>query len=171
MKMEGTSSTTRPTLMKMLSAAVAAQSPYAGEQDRAIKSLSEKEVAALRRGAGMGMARPAELNRYPGPRHVLEHAEELELSDAQVAETQALFGEVRRKATELGEAIIEAEQELERMFARGRVDSESLEDALLVIGELRAKLRFVHLDAHLRQAEVLGPEQITAYIRLRGYSE
>ena len=42
-----------------------AQSPYAGMQTRAIKALSDQQIADLRAGRGMGMA-------LPGPAHVLE---------------------------------------------------------------------------------------------------
>ena len=41
--------------------------PYAGQQTRAIKALSDDDIAALRAGEGMGMAKAAELNGYPGP--------------------------------------------------------------------------------------------------------
>ncbi len=47
-----------------------ASSPYAGLERRAVKSLSEQQVADLRAGRGMGLALPAELNGYPGPVHV-----------------------------------------------------------------------------------------------------
>ncbi len=57
------------------------------------------------------------------------------------------------------------------MFAEGAVDDDSLEKALLEIGHLRARLRFVHLEAHLRQAAILTPEQIHDYDRLRGYKD
>ena len=50
------------------------QNPYAGEQSRAIKALSPKEVYDLTQGRGMGLAKAAELNRYPGPMHALELA-------------------------------------------------------------------------------------------------
>ena len=46
--------------------------PYAGQQVRTIKALSDDDIAALRKGEGMGMARAAELNGYPGPKHVLD---------------------------------------------------------------------------------------------------
>jgi hypothetical protein len=53
----------------------AADMPYAWEQTRAIKALSDEDIAALRQGEGMGMgmgmAKAAELNGYPGPVHVL----------------------------------------------------------------------------------------------------
>ncbi len=45
--------------------------PYAEMKDRAIKALSEQQIADLKGGKGMGLALPAELNGYPGPMHVL----------------------------------------------------------------------------------------------------
>ena len=52
-------------------------SAYAGQQSREIKALSDQEVKDLQAGAGMGMAKAAELNRYPGPMHALELADQL----------------------------------------------------------------------------------------------
>ena len=46
----------------------------------------------------MGYARAAELNHYPGPMHVLELAESLELSADQLRRTQALFETVKEEA-------------------------------------------------------------------------
>ncbi|MBT2326834.1 hypothetical protein J7E62_31490 [Variovorax paradoxus] len=63
--------------------APAQHGPYAGEQQRAIKSLSEKDIADLQAGQGMGLAKAAELNGYPGPAHVLEHADALQLTAVQ----------------------------------------------------------------------------------------
>ena len=54
-----------------------APAPYAGQQARTVKALSEDEVKGFLEGAGMGFAKAAELNRYPGPMHVLENADEL----------------------------------------------------------------------------------------------
>ena len=51
--------------------------PYAGQQQRAVKALSEQQVADLRAGRGMGLALAAELNGYPGPLHVIELADKL----------------------------------------------------------------------------------------------
>jgi hypothetical protein len=61
---------------------LAADMPYAGQQTRAVKALSDDEIAALRKGEGMGMAKAAELNGYPGPAHVLQLAGPLGLTDA-----------------------------------------------------------------------------------------
>ena len=62
---------------------LAAEMPYAGQQARTIKALSDEDIAALRKGEGMGMAKAAELNGYPGPIHVLTLSSELKLTDSQ----------------------------------------------------------------------------------------
>src|ERR1700737_107196 len=64
--------------------------PYAGQQARSIKALSADDVAALLKGEGMGMAKAAELNGYPGPAHVLTLASELGLTDSQRQQVQAI---------------------------------------------------------------------------------
>ena len=58
---------------------------------RSIKALSEQQVNELGAGRGMGLALAAELNGYPGPSHVLELADKLELSADQRAKVQRLF--------------------------------------------------------------------------------
>ena len=150
--------------------AAADQSPYAGEQHRAIKSLSPQEIRDLRSGAGMGFAKLAELNRYPGPRHVIDLSDELGLEPGQVDETMALFAVMHERAVILGVQLIEAETALDEAFRERSIDAESLRKSLLEIGRIRAELRFVHLEAHLRQAEILTEAQIRHYDRLRGYS-
>ncbi len=145
------------------------QSPYAGEELRPVKSLSLQEIESFRSGQGMGFAKVAELNHYPGPKHVLELAKELDLSPSQVAETEALFEEMRLGAVVLGEELLEAEMALDQDFSRGPISPESLESALLNIGRIRAQLRYVHLEAHLRQQALLTAEQVAKYDETRGY--
>src|SRR5690606_19670228 len=77
--------------------------PYAGWDGRAIKALSPEQVDDLQNGRGMGLALAAELNGYPGPRHVLELAEPLELTAEQRAEAQRLFDAMQAEAIVLGE--------------------------------------------------------------------
>lgn len=72
-----------------------AQSPYTSQQDRSIKALSSERIAGLQAGRGLGYAKAAELNGFPGPKHVLELAEELALSDDQRARTRALSSPCR----------------------------------------------------------------------------
>ena len=62
----------------LLPASVQAQhQPYAGDAGREIKALSPEEVKDLLSGAGMGYAKAAELNHFPGPAHVIELADKL----------------------------------------------------------------------------------------------
>ena len=60
-------------------------SPYAGEESRAVKSLSAEDIAELRRGGGWGLARAAELNGMPGPIHLLELKDDIPLTREQVS--------------------------------------------------------------------------------------
>jgi hypothetical protein len=76
--------------------------PYAGQENSSVPGLSEAEITALRTGAGMGLARPGEINGYPGPRHVLDLADELALTPDQRAAVQALFDQMQREAVALG---------------------------------------------------------------------
>ena len=122
-------------------------SPYSGQELRVVKSLSEQEIESLRRGDGMGFAKLAELNHFPGPKHVLELSEELNLSEAQLAETNALFEQMQRSAVSIGEQLIDAESRLDQDFATGNVSAESLRASLAEIQKLRAELRYVHLEA------------------------
>ena len=145
-------------------------SPYAGQEQRAIKALSNAEIDALGRGDGMGFAKAAELNEYPGPRHVLELADELGLTSGQQERTTQLFAAMQADAIDTGKRLIAAEAALDEMFADGSIDRASLEAQLDVIAELQARLRFVHLEAHLQQKRILDAEQVAQYVQLRGYS-
>lgn len=144
-------------------------SPYAGQEFGSIKSLTEQEIASLRRGDGMGFAKLAELNHYPGPRHVLDLAAKLQLSPPQLIATESLFDEMHEKAIAIGQQLLAAETRLDQAFAQGSIDSDSLEESLLTIGSLRARLRYVHLEAHLRQKQLLTHEQNRQYDAIRGY--
>ena len=53
-----------------------------------------------------GYAKAAELNRYPGPAHVLELAVPLGLSRAQVESTRAIHARMERQAQALGAAAV-----------------------------------------------------------------
>jgi hypothetical protein len=85
---------------------LAADAPYAGQQGRTIKALSEDDIAALRKGEGMGMAKAAELNGYPGPAHVLQLAAQLGLTEAQQRDVQAIFDRMSAAAKRLGVELI-----------------------------------------------------------------
>ncbi len=143
--------------------------PYAGQQTRAIKALSEKEIQGLLNGAGLGFAKAAELNQYPGPLHVLQLAGELGLTPARIARVKALYTRMKSEAVALGKQIVAREKHLDTLFATRRIDEASLRDATAGIGRLRGSLRAVHLSYHLKMKTLLTPHQTAAYSRLRGY--
>ena len=147
-----------------------AQQPYAGMETRPIKALSEQEIAGLRTGRGMGLALAAELNGYPGPRHVLELADRLDLSDEQRRSVKALFDEMTAEAVELGTKLIEREADLDGLFAARTISQDSLSAATAGIGEVQAELRKAHLKYHLLTAAMLTPHQVQLYSQLRGYA-
>jgi len=143
--------------------------PYAGEESRQIKSLSQEDIADLRAGRGWGLAKPAELNGYPGPAHVLEAADDLKLSPETRDEIQTIFDKMNAEARRLGALYVDAEQRLEIAFSDGTVGAEALEQLLSEAEALRAALRRTHLQAHLATAPLLTRHQKMIYARLRGY--
>jgi len=128
--------------LAMAAAAAHAQhSGYAGQEGREIKSLSAEEINQYASGAGMGYAKAAELNHFPGPMHVLELADRLGLSAEQRAATRQLMDEHKRRARAIGARLVDSE-----------------------------RARLSHLETHRRMRAVLTEEQVKRYDALRGYS-
>ncbi len=146
------------------------QSPYADQKGREIKALSAEELQQYEAGEGMGLALAAELNRYPGPRHALELAGELDLSDEQTVGIQAVRDEMSERAVRLGRQIVKLERGLDVAFVEQTIDEIRLESMTAEIGRLQGELRFVHLRAHLAMVRILSPEQVNRYEMLRGYA-
>lgn len=146
-----------------------AHSPYAGMQERAIKALSDQQLSDLRAGKGMSLALPAELNGYPGPSHTLELAEPLKLSAEQKSRTQALFAQMQQEAKAVGEEVIAAEAALDGLFKSKAATPDALRAATSKAALAQGQLRETHLRYHLAMVELLSPEQVAAYGRLRGY--
>ncbi len=145
-------------------------SPYVDDTERSIKALSEQEMTGLLEGRGLGLAMAAELNGYPGPLHVLELADSLNLSAEQHVEAQHLYDEVQTAARALGTQLVEMERHLDTLFARGEATSDAVARITSHIGETKGRLRAVHLKAHVAMRAALTPEQTAAYNRLRGYT-
>lgn len=151
-------------------AAAGPDSSYAGQQSRDIKALSAEDARAFLSGKGMGLAKAAELNGYPGPSHVLALAAELGLTPEQRQATQALFASMEANAVAPGRALVDEERALDRLFAGKAITPASLSAALARIGQLQSAVRLAHLDAHLAQVRILTPAQVALYMRLRGYT-
>ena len=162
-------------LMVLAAATIAAASetatpsPYAGLEERQIKALSSDSVAAYTNGEGMGYAMAAELNSYPGPKHVLGLAEPLALSDEQHRATTAAYEAMHAEAVRLGEEIVALERRMNELFAGGTMDEAQLQMLVAELGRREGELRFAHLRAHLTMRAVLTEQQVAQYDRMRGY--
>lgn len=156
----------------LLSSIVAASDqPYRLQQHRDIKVLSQKEQIDLLAGKGMGLAKAAELNHYPGPRHLLDHAQILTLTDMQVSELKKLFTVMQKRAIKLGKRLVKQEEILDQLFASSTINSELLSQSLYKITKIQSDLRFVHLNTHIKTKSFLSEEQIAIYDHIRGYDK
>ena len=143
---------------------------YASRTARPIKALSAQQIDDLRNGRAMGQSTPAELNGYPGPKHVLELADQLGLTPQQQAKASALFEQMHAEAVPLGERHIAEEAALEALFADRRATLDATTTVVAAIGRTQAELRLAHLKYHLLMAEAMTPDQIRWYAALRGYA-
>ncbi|WP_051189545.1 hypothetical protein [Daejeonella oryzae] len=135
-----------------------------------IKSLSLSEYNAYKHGKGMGLAKPAELNSYPGPMHVLDLEKELKLSALQKTHLTAAIEAMKFKALEMAGFILAEEKKINELFASGKANEGSIIYYTNKIGLYQAELRNAHLQAHLKARRILSPDQIKKYNRIRGYS-
>lgn len=145
-------------------------SPYSGEERRQVKALSAQDIDDLVNGRGWGFAKSAELNGLPGPVHLLEMADAMGLSGAQVVAIKSLHAAMKEKAIPLGKSLVALERELDDLFKSGSVTEDQLRAHLARIGKVRSELRFVHLAAHLKTPAIVSRHQTAAYNKLRGYS-
>lgn len=149
---------------------LAQQTPYTGQHTREIKALSPSDMQSYLTGQGMGLAKAAELNHYPGPKHVLELAKALKLTVEQRIQTQAIFDAMHQEAIQLGHQLIQAERHLDHLFSTQTVTEDALDGATRTIANYHGKLRHAHLRAHLAQRQVLNDDQLQHYDHLRGYT-
>jgi len=146
------------------------KSKYVGEEKREIKSLSESDIEELENGKGWGFAKAAELNGVPGPIHLLEMKKEIRLSSEQIQKIEDIYQKMKKQAITLGLELIELERRLNNHFANRTITDNLLHKLLGEIVQVRKKLRYAHLSAHLKTPDILTFEQITLYNELRGYS-
>jgi Spy/CpxP family protein refolding chaperone len=144
--------------------------PYAREQSREIKALSAEEVKQYLSGAGMGYAKAAELNHFPGPMHLLELAHKLGLTSEQRADVGRLMDAHKAEARAVGARLVESERALDALFRSGKVEPQALAEAVRAAGAAAAEYRLSHLETHRRTRALLSAEQVARYDELRGYA-
>ena len=145
-------------------------SPYATQLDSPIRGLTTLEVNDLLNGRGAGYARMAELNGYPGPRHILDLNRELKLSSNQILQIETVFKQMQTDAKGVGQQIVNLEKQLSTAFASDKINETEMQTNIEELGKLYSQFRAIHLMAHLQIKPLLKPEQIDDYNKLRGYS-
>jgi Spy/CpxP family protein refolding chaperone len=125
------------------------------------------DKADLESGAGAGMAKYAELNGYPGPKHILELQDSLNLEPEQKRAVELIFNHMKREALAKGALIVQREQELEGLFRSKRATEKEVDRRAREIGALRGELRAVHLRAHIKAQAILTSDQIKRYYAIR----
>jgi Spy/CpxP family protein refolding chaperone len=130
-------------------------------------ALTAEQVKQLLNGEGMGLARPAELNGYPGPRHVLDLGSELILTPDQEKRVETIRQQMLTRAIALGKQIVQAETDLDAAFQSGTLSERDLGTRVTAIARLHGDLRLAHLRAHLQTKPVLSAEQVKKYYEKR----
>lgn len=118
----------------------------------------------------LGMAKAAELHGYPGPKHILDLAQQLRLIDAQRTDVQAIFDRPSAAAKPLGGALI-AQERLDQVFAKGGIARDRLAAAPPAIAEVQGRLRAVHPSAHFETRALFNGDQLARCEYLRGYAD
>lgn len=142
---------------------------YPELQESEVRGLTPEQIEGLRNGDGMGYALPAELNGYPGPKHVLEFADDLGLNESQREATEQIRADMLGKAKTTGAELVSAYESLDQEFRSQGIDADRLRNLTAEIGTLEGGLRAIHMEAHLHMMTVLTHAQILQYSQLRGY--
>ena len=129
--------------------------------------LSPQQVEGLLQGRGMGLSMPAEMNGKPGPLHVLELAEALELTEDQRRAAGDLVARMKAAAIPLGQEVVAKENSLDAVFASPQSDPAAAQALVADIAALQGRLRWAHLETHLAMTEILSPVQVARYRHLR----
>lgn len=145
-------------------------SSYVDETRRSIKALSDDRIEGLLSGEGLGYALAAELNGYPGPRHVLDLGDSLGLTVEQRREIAGTFDAMQDAASAAGERLVRAEAKLDSLFAAKQASKRDVRAWVEEAARHEADVRYAHLSTHLETAELMTSDQISAYNRLRGYA-
>ena len=130
--------------------------------------VSKQEKEALLKGAGLGAGMIAMTNGYPGPKHVLEMGDELELTAAQRESLGKIYGNVKARSVELGTELVEKDEKLTALFASGSASTGEVEKLSREIGELQGRVRAEHLNAHVETFDTLTPAQRETLSSMQG---
>jgi Spy/CpxP family protein refolding chaperone len=118
-------------------------------------------------GRGFGMAFVADQQGYPGPLHVLELKDRLNLTPEQETRAQALLASMFAESRPKGERLLDAERKLRSLFSEGKADESSIRSSVAEVERARSDVRLVHLMFHLKTRDLLTAEQRRLYHETR----
>jgi Spy/CpxP family protein refolding chaperone len=118
-------------------------------------------------GRGFGQAFPADQNGYPGPLHVLELKDRLQLTPEQESRMRVLFEAMLAEARPRAARLAAAEARLRRLFAERVADDAAVRTAVAETETARADVRLAHLLTHLHTRDLLTEAQRQTYHQLR----
>ena len=110
-------------------------------------------------GEVAGQTLVAEKNGYPSPQKIISFKDQIGLSKDQLKKMNEILTNLPISATIKGQDIIEAEEELNKLFDSGTINEKTLRAKLERIGKMRADLRFVHLQVYLKEKLILTAKQ------------
>ena len=150
-------------------AAESVPSPYAGEESRVVKSLSAEDVAELRRGGGWGLARRRSSTACRGRSTCWSSRTRSRSLASRWPRLPRSMNECARRRLRKARISLPPSGHSTTRFATERSRRKAFGKMLAAIASSRARLRFVHLSAHLETPALLTHEQIARYDALRGY--
>ncbi len=110
-------------------------------------------------GASTSESNPAERCGYPSPETVLAKKDELGLTRDKLRRIEAVVAAQQAAVKVKGEEIVEAEEQLAKLFEAGTLNEKVLRSRLEQIGKLRADLRFAHVQVYLKMKQILSPNE------------
>jgi Spy/CpxP family protein refolding chaperone len=134
---------------------------------RRVEAYLKEFDAVVGDGRGFGLAFAADQNGYPGPLHVLELKDRLQLTPEQEARMTSLFQTMLAEARAKAMRLAEAEARLRQVFAAGTADAAAVRAAVAGAEAARAEVRLVHLLTHLEARDLLTETQRRTYHHLR----
>jgi Spy/CpxP family protein refolding chaperone len=145
--------------------------PHGGSGDaqahRRVEACLREFDQVVADGRGFGLAFPADQNGYPGPLHVLELKDRLQLTSEQESRMQTLFEGMLAEAKPRAARLADAEARLRRLFADRAADDATVRAAVAEAETARAEVRLAHLLTHLRTRDLLTEAQRQTYQQLR----
>jgi Spy/CpxP family protein refolding chaperone len=110
-------------------------------------------------GDAAGQTLVAIKNGFPAPQIIVSFKDQLGLSKDQLRKINEILTNLPVSAIVKGQEIIDAEEELNKLFESGTINEKTLRAKLERIGKMRADLRFMHLQVYLKEKQILTAKQ------------